>query len=496
MKRLTKRLAILLLASAAFAALSFAGGDSPAEQLSNLAKHLDTAVSRLDSSDREGAQSAIKMFEDGWANIEDGIRQTSKAHYRAIEDAMGDVNYLLDAKPLDPGQAKTAIEELLARADSFIKGEPVPAAQRAAPEQERVTARSLVTRLERAQAKLEAGDASGAAAEIAAFRREWTEIEGLVKTRSRQAYAATENNMAKANALLTENPPDTGEARRTLARMKNDLEPFAQGDARYGIFDAALILLREGIEAILVVAALLAFLAQTQHADKRPWIWGGSAAGVVASVLIAFVVNLAFSQAEAGLNRELLEGLTGLLAAAMLVYVGYWLHSKTSLNAWHRYINQRTTSALSKNSLLSLALIAFLAVFREGAETVLFYIGIAPSIGLGDLVWGLVLGAAGLSLVGLLILKFSMRVPIKPFFLGTSLLLYYLAFKFVGMGIHAFQVGGVIAATPGDYLPHNDFFGVFPTWETTMAQAAILFATLTVILVGKLRASAYSGRVE
>jgi high-affinity iron transporter len=181
------------------------------------------------------------------------------------------------------------------------------------------------------------------------------------------------------------------------------------------------------------------------------------------------------------------------LAAAMLIYVGYWLHSKTSLGAWHRYINTQTTSALNKNSLLSLALIAFLAVFREGAETVLFYVGIAPSIALGDLVWGLALGAAGLSLVGLLILSFGMRLPIKPFFLGTSALLYYLAFKFVGTGIHALQVAGALAATPGEHLPHNDFFGIFPTWETTLAQGAILVAVMTVLFAGKLRASLHAG---
>ncbi len=434
------------------------------------------------------------MFEESWTNVEDGVRETSRPHYRAIEDAMGDVRYLLDTDPFDPGKAKAAIEELRAQTQSFVKGEPVSPTQATASQHEKVTVRTLVTRLERAQAKLESADASGAAAEIAAFRREWTEIEGLVKGRSSQAYAATENNMAKAYALLTKNPAEVGEARLILAQMKNDLEPFALEDARYGIFDAALILLREGIEAILVVAALLAFLAQTQHADKRPWIWGGSAAGVVASVLIAFVVNLVFSQAEAGLNRELIEGLTGLLAAAMLIYVGHWLHSKTSLNAWHGYINAQTTSALSKNSLLSLALIAFLAVFREGAETVLFYVGIAPSISLGDLVWGLVLGAAGLALVGILILTFGMRVPVKPFFLVTSLFLYYLAFKFVGMGIHALQVAGVVAATPADHLPHNNFFGVFPTWETTMAQAVILLATLSVIFLNKLRALASNNR--
>ena len=494
--RLSTNLLILLLLLAPFSRPSFASGASPAEQLSKLARHLDAALSRLESSDLHGAQTAYKRFEDGWEKIEDGIREKSKTHYRAIEDAMGEASYLLNAEPFDSGKAKSAIKKLRERANSFIKGETAPATQTPAPGQEKVTVRSLVTRLERAEAELEAGDATGAAAEIAAFRREWTEVEGLVKGRSAQAYAATENNMAEAYALLTKNPPEAGRARLTLARMKADLQPFSAEDPRYGIFDAAVILFREGIEAMLVVAALLAFLARTKHVDKKPWVWAGSAAGVMASVLIAFVVNLAFSQAAAGVNRELLEGFTGLAAAAMLVYVGHWLHSKTSLGGWHRYIHERTTAALSRNSLLSLALIAFLAVFREGAETVLFYVGIAPSIALGDLIWGLVLGAAGLSLIGLLILTFGVRVPIRPFFLGTSLLLYYLAFKFVGTGIHALQVAGILSATPGNYLPENNFLGLFPTWETTMGQAAIVLSTTAVILMSRLREPAHGNRAR
>ena len=274
MKPSSKLLPILLLAFAASASPSFAGDDQTAAQLTDLASHLDTAASRLAASDRPGAQSAYKIFDDGWANVEDSVREKSKAHYRAIEDAMGDVRYLFDAEPFDSGKAKAAIEELRARADGFIKGEPAPSSQ-AAAEHGKVTVSSLVARLERAEVALDSGDATAATAKIAAFRREWTEIEAFVKAHSPQVYSATENNIAKAYALLTRNPPEVSAARLTLARMKTDLEPFAQGAARYGIFDAALILLREGSEAILVVAALLAFLSQTQHADKRPWIWGG-----------------------------------------------------------------------------------------------------------------------------------------------------------------------------------------------------------------------------
>ena len=160
-----------------------------------------------------------------------------------------------------------------------------------------------------------------------------------------------------------------------------------------------------------------------------------------------------FAQAAAGANRELLEGVTGLVAAVLLLYVSYWLHSRSSLGAWQRYLDERGGAALARNSVLSLAALAFLAVFREGAETVLFYIGIAPSIELGDLLLGI--GAATVLLVvcGVLILGLGMRLPLRLFFMFSSVLIFYLAFKFVGTGIHALQVSGYLPASSQPQLP-------------------------------------------
>ncbi len=463
------------------------GAASPAEQLSGFAKHLDHLEAQLQSGNLVEARSSYTAFEDGWYNIEDGIREQSKASYRAIEESMVDLRYGLETEPFDIHKAEAALGQLRTQIRTFTRGDFSTHTKAATALHGPVTLSTLVARLDRAQAKLDANDRAGAAEEISSFRRDWIEVEGLVKAKSARTYTDTENNMAKAYAVITQSPPDLATARATLTRMKTDLEPFAVSDMRYGKFDAAVILLREGMEALLVVAALLAFLTKTNNAEKKPWIWAGSAAGVAASVVIAFVVTFVFSQADAGVNRELLEGLTGLIAAAMLVYVGHWLHSKVSLDAWHRYIHDKGKAALAKNSLLSLAVIAFLAVFREGAETVLFYVGMAPSISLQDLLLGLVFGAAGLVVIGVLILTFGLRIPTRPFFLGTSLLLYYLAFKFVGTGIHALQVAGVLSASPADFLPENGLLGLFPTWETTVAQMVIVLGVATISLVDRSR---------
>ena len=445
-------------------------------------------------------QDAYSFFQRAlavWAGIDEPLARSAPEAHREIAARLGDLGRAMPA--LHPPALPVGADKVDALAKAVQDTLREAAGTRSADaviEGTGTTVASVDAHLDRSLAALDVGDLAAASAEIEAFRRGWTDVESLVRGRSRSAYAAIENDTAAARSLLAQRPPDALSARAAVERIRAQLAPLIATAPSYGVFDAAIILLREGFEALLVVAALLMFLTRTGNADKRPWIWGGGAAGILASVAVAVILTVAFAASTAGgTDRELLEGITGLVAAAMLVYVSYWLHSKSSLASWERYIREKSTSALARNSLLSLALISFLAVFREGAETALFYLGIAPSIALNDLVLGLVLGAAGLVAIGVLMLVFGLRIPIRPFFLVTSLLIYYLAFKFVGTGIHALQVAGVAPATSRGYLPDLGLFGVFPTWETTIGQAALLAAALAFVVVERTRATRGPGGV-
>ncbi|MDQ3810993.1 MAG: FTR1 family protein, partial [Chloroflexota bacterium] len=145
-----------------------------------------------------------------------------------------------------------------------------------------------------------------------------------------------------------------------------------------------------------------------------------------------------------------------------------------------------TTAALAGGGMFSLGLVSFLAVFREGAETVLFYIGIAPSIEAHDLVAGIGLGTAVLAIIGVIMLVFGVRIPLRPFFLVSSLLLYYLAFKFIGTGVHALQVAGALPATPVA-VPSLDPIGMFPTLESTLPQLLLLVLGIVVLVLSRAR---------
>jgi high-affinity iron transporter len=239
-------------------------------------------------------------------------------------------------------------------------------------------------------------------------------------------------------------------------------------------------MLREGLEALLVIGALTAFLRRSGNGDKQRWIWAGAGLGIVLSVGLAFVLQQVFQRAGASLGSEMVEGWIGLIAAAMLFYVSYWLHSKARLGAWQSYIREKSTAALAGGSMLSLAVIALLAVFREGAETAVFYLGIAPSISPADLLLGLGLGLVSLVAIGAALLLIGLRLPLRPFFFASSALIYYLGFKFVGTGLHALQVAGVLRATPGP-LPSSDVLGLYPTWETALPQIVLLVVAAAII---------------
>jgi high-affinity iron transporter len=457
--------------------------NGPEEALRTLNAHVERALSLAQAGDLAGASTAFEQFRTGWFQMEDGVRAKSRDAYGAIEDAMGDARYALGQG--DAAKALTALETLRATNARFIAGEfaaGTPPATAGVPD-----LATLVGHLDAARAALARNDLAAAQTDLAAFQAIWPDVEGQVKVRSADVYSAIESDMAQAAALLRAN--DGVGAGQVLARMHADLTPLL-GRASYGIFDAAAILLREGMEALLVIAALVAFLKRSGNGDKRRWIWAGGLLGVLASVLTAVVLTLIFRGLATGSNRELIEGLTGLVAAGMLFYVSYWLHSKSQMGAWQQYIRARTSAALATGSLFSLALLAFLAVFREGAETALFYIGIASSITLADLLMGFGLATAALVVVGALIFWAGVRVPLRPFFLVTSSLIFYLGFKFVGTGIHALQIAGVVPASPAAFLPEVELLGLYPTWETTVPQVLLLAGAALVYALSRRAARA------
>lgn len=241
-----------------------------------------------------------------------------------------------------------------------------------------------------------------------------------------------------------------------------------------------LILLREGVEALLVVAALIAYLRKAGAADKVPLIWFGVAAALVASVMTAWVLQSLI--AHSGAAKEALEGATMMLAAALLSYVSFWLFSRREMQQWQGFIHNKLGDAVSGGSLWAIVAVAFFAVYREGAETILFYQALVADVdgGFEPIATGFALAILLLGVVYLLIFQLSVRLPLKQFFSATAGLLYVLSVIFAGKAILELQVAGWIPNTYIEWLPGVSWLGVFPSVESVASQ--LLFLALPVFV--------------
>lgn len=236
-----------------------------------------------------------------------------------------------------------------------------------------------------------------------------------------------------------------------------------------------ILLLREGLEAILVVGALIAFLIKTGASSRRRDVHIGVGLALVASLLTALALETIFILSPA--RQEVLEGVTMVAASVMLFYVSYWLLSKIEVARWNQFVNSKVRDAITSGSALALATVAFLAVYREGFETVLFYKALmltAGSGGLAPVLLGMVIGALVLAVVYVLINRFGVRLPLRPFFGVTSAFLYYMAFVFAGKAVAELQAGGVLDTTIVGGAPRLPMMGIYPTVESLTAQGILL----------------------
>jgi len=241
------------------------------------------------------------------------------------------------------------------------------------------------------------------------------------------------------------------------------------------------IILREGLEAILIIAAILAFLVKTGASNAIKYVHLGWILAIAAGLLTWILANTLIS--ISGAERELIEGLTSLIAAAVLFYVSYWLITKIEVKKWKDYIQGKVQRAISKKSVFALASVSFFAVYREAFETILFYQALwyQSENSNGAIAWGFILGILLLLVLVFVIFKLAVKVPLKYFFSITSLFLYILSFILIGKGIRELQEAGVFGITPIQFIPQIDILGIYPTLETSIPQGVLLVAFLVAI---------------
>lgn len=251
------------------------------------------------------------------------------------------------------------------------------------------------------------------------------------------------------------------------------------------------IILREGLEAILVVGAIIAYLVKAGNRDKLKHVYIGCIAAIAASFLCAWLLSL-FKLANTA-NQEIIEGVTALIAVLVLFYVSNWMVSKAESDAWNKYIGDQVKMSAETGSVFTLAFTAFLAVFREGAEVILFYQPLLADAESTSHVWGgFFTGCLVLVFVFLAIRFLSVKLPIRPFFLGTSILMFIMSISFLGSGIKELIEGDVIDMTSPEWLqaiiPFTDtldVLGIYPVLETLIPQLILILITVMIFVMQK-----------
>ena len=355
-------------------------------------------------------------------------------------------------------------------------------------------------------AKYEKGDTEGAKKSINDSYYAVYETDGLEKairtTLSSKNANATEYQYSKVKGTLRDHKPVAevrAEADKLLSMMRDDIKKLkdnTKGAGRWSSFwPAFMIIVREGMEAILMLVAIMAYLVKTGNEKYLNTIYNYANMAVLASFGTAYVCNKVIGAAASGESRELLEGVTALIAVCVLLSACLWLSGKAKAANWKKYIEGLMKKTMSSRRANAIGMAAFLAVYREGAEVILFFQAMfnGSSSADTDMIWyGGIAGFVTILAIFFVMVEGLVHIPLRPFFITTSAFMFALAIAFLGSGIYALQEAGVVRTTGFEaaWFPEIDWLGLYPTMETFIPQLVLLAFGVAYYLYGKYKSNA------
>lgn len=431
----------------------------------------------ISAKNLEQTRSAYKKMNSTWTVNEGVVRDNSTAHYGKIETAISFLRSAIETEPVDFSSVQSSFDDLKTAIDSFVKGEEL------ATTEGNLTLKDGIQLLEKALDGFKAGKTQEASSNMKKFITIWPSIEGDVSTRNATLYTRVESEtpviMVKGNEKKYQDQ---------LQALINDLSQI-DTSASYNFFDAMLILLREGVEALLIVMALVTTLKAAKMKKGLKWVYTGAVMGILASLAIAVLLQFLFPAVSSGFNREIIEGAVGFFAVLMMIMVGIWLHSKSSIKKWNDFMESQMKAVTATGSFISMFALSFLAVFREGAETILFYAGIYPRIDKAGFFLGIGLAFLVLFVLALVMNKASAYFKPHRIFLILTWLIYALAFKMLGVSIHALQLTNILPSHLMNGFPSIDWAGIYPSLEVVTCQ--LIFVVIVLIITWKNRENSH-----
>ena len=435
---------------------------------------LDVLENAIQSKNVEQMKKEYLKFNGVWTRNESFIRSRSVSYYGKVETAMSFLRSSMEVEPFDYENTMNSFNDLKSSIQDYLDGKKMENNVSGT-----VTLKEAVDMLKDALEAFKNGDKTKGQSKVKEFIQVWPTVEGDVSTRNSALYTKVETQTPIIMVKGTE--------KQYQDQLQGLITELSQIDtkAKYTFIDAMFILLREGVEALLIVLALVSSLKAANQKKGLRWVYAGAAAGILASVVIAFILQALFPAVSSGTNREILEGFVGIFAVVMMIGIGFWLHSKSSLKSWKNYIDRKMDVVLSTGSFISMFVLSFLAVFREGAETILFYVGILPLISLQNLIIGVVSAILILIVIALVLIYASSKIKIHQVFFVLTWTIYFLAFKMLGTSIHMLQVVGILPLHVIRFIPTVEVLGIYANIEVFVSQLILIIIIVIATLKRK-----------
>ncbi len=445
--------------------------DQLQNEMQPLIKNITKAIS---DKDFEKAKTINNQLNATWTKNEKIVREEDIGRYGQVETALMFTRIELMKDKVDANSAQMQVDQLKKELDDYHAGKKSDA--KTSDQDVNILNEHLDTAIK----NIKNDDLAKSKQALQQFIIAWPNVESEISTRNGALYTKIEQKIPQyAGQLDEDNKDDIGSQLETLNQeIKSTISKTS-----YTFWDAALILLREGVEALLIIMALLTVTRKSEQTKASKWIVTGSVIGIVLSIALAFIFKAIFE--NLGSTRELTEGLVGIGSVILMIIVGIWLHSKSSLNSWQNFINKNMDKAMSTGSIVTFGLVAFLSVFREGAETIIFYLGIVGKISTWSLILGIIVASVILALIAIFFNQITKWIPIHRLFFIMSLFIFILAFKILGVSIHTLQILNIVPQHTINHLPFIDLIGFYPTYETLIPQLALVILVVIYYAMSK-----------
>lgn len=445
--------------------------DQLQNEMQPLIKNITKAIS---DKDFEKAKTINNQLNATWTKNEKIVREEDIGRYGQVETALMFTRIELTKDKVDASSAQMQVDQLKKELDDYHAGKKSDA--KTSDQDVNILNEHLDTAIK----NIKNDELAKSKQALQQFIIAWPNVESEISTRNGALYTKIEQKIPQyAGQLDEDNKDDIGSQLETLNQeIKSTISKTS-----YTFWDAALILLREGVEALLIIMALLTVTRKSEQTKASKWIVTGSIIGIVLSIALAFIFKAIFE--NLGSTRELTEGLVGIGSVILMIIVGIWLHSKSSLDSWQNFINKNMDKAMSTGSIVTFGLVAFLSVFREGAETIIFYLGIVGKISTWSLILGIIVASVILALIAIFFNQITKWIPIHRLFFIMSLFIFILAFKILGVSIHTLQILNIMPQHTINHLPFIDLIGFYPTYETLIPQLALVILVVIYYAMSK-----------